>query len=415
MGTKIYSNKASGSFTVSGTKYSFSDAQWYIDWTESVVSAGRTKVTFTVWTTKTNKSPRSMTSGGTITITAKTGTLVSGGDTSLTFKKTGRSYAKSGGNNYIQQALADDGKQTFSFQMDHTTAGAAAFTVAFKFDIAVGAYNCTGGGDGTLSTNHYNKTLTLEKDSNVSSFTGGGSYAHGAAASTTATAKTGYHLTKYTGTLYDGSGNSEWTGCAGLATHSDSWTMNANRTIKVHSAANTYTVTFDANGGTTPTASKSVTYNSTYGTLPTPTRNNYIFNGWFTSKTGSTKVTSSTKVTITANQTLYAQWTLNVYTINLNGNGGTLPWTSDEVNAGSAVTLPTAAQSSRRGAVLLGFSTSSTATSATYSPGASYTVSSNNVTLYAIWMVGNQIYVKTSSGWKLGKVYIKYNGTWLGG
>ena len=54
--------------------------------------------------------------------------------------------------------------------------------------------------------------------------------------------------------------------------------------------ANTYTVTADANGGTIPSttgwtgtgnsATKSVTYNSQYGTLPTPTRNGYTFNGW---------------------------------------------------------------------------------------------------------------------------------------
>ena len=45
-------------------------------------------------------------------------------------------------------------------------------------------------------------------------------------------------------------------------------------------SANDYTVTFDANGGTCNTASKTVTYNSTYGTLPTPTRAGYEFLGW---------------------------------------------------------------------------------------------------------------------------------------
>ena len=53
---------------------------------------------------------------------------------------------------------------------------------------------------------------------------------------------------------------------------------------------NSYTVTADANGGSIPsttgwtgtgnTATKSVTYDSQYGTLPTPTRNGYTFNGW---------------------------------------------------------------------------------------------------------------------------------------
>lgn len=70
----------------------------------------------------------------------------------------------------------------------------------------------------------------------------------------------------------------------------------------------TYTVTFNANGGSTPTASKSVAYNSTYETLPIPTRAEYAFKGWFTSANGGTQITSSTKVTLTSNQTLYAQW-----------------------------------------------------------------------------------------------------------
>lgn len=73
-------------------------------------------------------------------------------------------------------------------------------------------------------------------------------------------------------------------------------------------AAATFTVTFNANGGTTPTASKTVSYGSTYGTVPTPTRQGYEFLGWFTDATGGTQVTSSTTVSITANQILYAHW-----------------------------------------------------------------------------------------------------------
>ncbi|MBR3157306.1 InlB B-repeat-containing protein [Candidatus Saccharibacteria bacterium] len=39
-------------------------------------------------------------------------------------------------------------------------------------------------------------------------------------------------------------------------------------------------ITFDANGGTVGTHSKMVNYDSTYGTLPTPTREGYTFLGW---------------------------------------------------------------------------------------------------------------------------------------
>ena len=74
-------------------------------------------------------------------------------------------------------------------------------------------------------------------------------------------------------------------------------------------ASSSIKVTFNANGGSCSTASKNVTKGSTYGTLPTPTRSGYSFNGWFTAASGGTKVTSSTTVSASSNHTLYAQWT----------------------------------------------------------------------------------------------------------
>ena len=72
-----------------------------------------------------------------------------------------------------------------------------------------------------------------------------------------------------------------------------------------------YTVTFDPNGGTVSTTSKIVTYGSTYGTLPEPTRTNYTFAGWYTSTSGGTKIDSDTTYSTVGNTTLYAQWLLN--------------------------------------------------------------------------------------------------------
>ena len=93
----------------------------------------------------------------------------------------------------------------------------------------------------------------------------------------------------------------------------------------IHFAEPSYTVTFDANGGSAVTpASITVTQGQTYGTLPTPTRTNYTFNGWFTAKTGGTQVKADTPVDLSANQTLYAQWTYVApkYTVTFNANGG---------------------------------------------------------------------------------------------
>ena len=55
-----------------------------------------------------------------------------------------------------------------------------------------------------------------------------------------------------------------------------------NHTIYAQWTPNTYTVSFDYNGATggNSQASKTVTYDSTYGSLPTPTKAGYTFLGW---------------------------------------------------------------------------------------------------------------------------------------
>ncbi|MCL2106730.1 MAG: InlB B-repeat-containing protein [Oscillospiraceae bacterium] len=108
-----------------------------------------------------------------------------------------------------------------------------------------------------------------------------------------------------------------------------------------------YTVSFNANGGSVSPASKIVTFGSSYGTLPTPTRNGYTFNGWFTATSGGSRITSSSTVNLNGNQTLYAQWTSmpsNTYTVTLNPNGSILdslaPISITVTNGGTYGTLP---------------------------------------------------------------------------
>ena len=115
-----------------------------------------------------------------------------------------------------------------------------------------------------------------------------------------------------------------------------------------------FTVTFNAQGGTVSPTSKTVTYESTYGDLPTPTKTGNTFKGWYTASSGGTKITSSTTVTITADQTLYAQWTVNSYTNKVrhyqqrdpgvdsaNSNGWKfIEETTFSANYGSTVTVP---------------------------------------------------------------------------
>ena len=100
-----------------------------------------------------------------------------------------------------------------------------------------------------------------------------------------------------------------------------------------------FNVHFNANGGSTPTASKVVTHGGTYGDLPTPTRTGYVFDGWYTSASGGSRVTSSTGVSITGDQTLYAHWTrsYNRYTVNclVDSNGNLVQGSAQIGNASS--------------------------------------------------------------------------------
>jgi len=71
----------------------------------------------------------------------------------------------------------------------------------------------------------------------------------------------------------------------------------------------TYTVTFDANGGSVSPATRLVTANMTVGELPVPTRVDYTFKGWFTAAEDGEEVAPTTVVK--ASVTFYAQWTKN--------------------------------------------------------------------------------------------------------
>ncbi len=131
-----------------------------------------------------------------------------------------------------------------------------------------------------------------------------------------------------------------WSATSGTVNGNDFTIGSENATITANYTPKTFSVTFNPNGGTTSTGSKTVTYDSTYGTLPTPTYTGYEFLGWFTATSGGTQVASSTKVSITGNQTLFAHWkkkdpakeTLATLNITSNGmkNGFDDPATTDE-------------------------------------------------------------------------------------
>ena len=67
------------------------------------------------------------------------------------------------------------------------------------------------------------------------------------------------------------------------------------------------TVTLNANGGSVDTTSKTCKVQDVYGTLPTPTRDGYIFAGWYSDINDETTLVTSGTV-VTGNVTLYAKW-----------------------------------------------------------------------------------------------------------
>jgi len=83
-----------------------------------------------------------------------------------------------------------------------------------------------------------------------------------------------------------------------------------------------YPVTFDANGGTVAYDVDTTGDGWRLASLPTPVREGYTFVGWFKNRTDGEEVTTNTA--FSADATIYARWTLSIYTITFNANGGTV-------------------------------------------------------------------------------------------
>lgn len=178
----------------------------------------------------------------------------------------------------------------------------------------------------------------------------------------------------------------------------------ATTTVTVPAVARpTYTVSYNANGGSGAPSSQTKQHDITLTLSSTkPTRNGYEFAGWGTSATDTgVKYAAGGQYTGNASITLYAIWS-NVakLTINYNANGGSGAPVSQThlINTTSKISN---AKPTRNNYVFLGWSTSSTATNATYIAGGQYTNNSftngATVTLYAVWLKKSpSIYINSS-------------------
>ena len=109
--------------------------------------------------------------------------------------------------------------------------------------------------------------------------------------------------------------------------------VTANITLYAGWTINTYTATFNANGGTGGTGPTTYNCGATVS-VPTPTRSCYTFAGW-----------SSYPNPITYTFTSTASWTLNTYTATFNANGGTGGTGPTTYNCGATVSVPTPTRS----------------------------------------------------------------------
>ena len=171
----------------------------------------------------------------------------------------------------------------------------------------------------------------------------------------------------------------------------DTYKLNQNTTFYAVWSRNSYTISYNANGGTGAPSSQTKYYGTTLTLSSTkPYRTGYTFKGWalYASST-SPLYQPGDDYNYNISRTLYAVWEKDAppapttYTISYNANGGSGAPASQTKTKDIALTL-SGTKPTRSGYTFLGWATSSSATSASYQPGGSYTANAS-VTLYAVW------------------------------
>ena len=159
---------------------------------------------------------------------------------------------------------------------------------------------------------------------------------------------------------------------------------------------NKYTITFnkgtaDKIGGGTINITKScyaISGQSCSITSPTIEKTGYTIIGWNTNKNATTSTWNiNTSKSISSSATYYPILKANIYTITYNANGGSGgPSSQSYKYAPNGNIYLSSDKPSKTGYTFMGWSESSSATSASYSPGQWWgTHNANNYTLYAVW------------------------------
>lgn len=161
-------------------------------------------------------------------------------------------------------------------------------------------------------------------------------------------------------------------------------TMSVSASFTVQ-ALTSYSISYHPNGGTGAPSAQAKYYgiNATISSTK-PVRTGYTFQGWGTTVSDTT-VDYNAGGTYTGNAgiVLYAIWKANEYTVTYNANGGSNAPQAQTKTHGTALTL-SSTKPTRSNYIFVGWGTSASATTTSYSPGGSY-IKESSITLYAIW------------------------------
>jgi len=165
----------------------------------------------------------------------------------------------------------------------------------------------------------------------------------------------------------------------------DIYSYMSNKTLYAQWVRNSYTVSYNANGGSGVPAAQTKTHNVDL-TLSSvePTRTGYEFMGWATNSTDTTAhYQPNGKYVEDTDITLYAVWKVNTYTVSYNANGGSGAPVAQTKTHNVDLTL-SSVEPTRAGYKFVGWATNSSATLSSYQSGGRFTYN-GDITLFAVW------------------------------
>ncbi|HLX78142.1 MAG TPA: InlB B-repeat-containing protein [Acidimicrobiales bacterium] len=200
----------------------------------------------------------------------------------------------------------------------------------------------------------------------------------------------GFTRAGYTFTGWNTAANGSGTAYGDGATYS----FISSVTLYAQWLADTFTVTFNANGGSGSMAAQSANAPSALAGNGF-TRSGYTFTGWNTAPNGGgTSYGNGATYPFTSSVTLYAQWLADTFTVTFNANGGSGSMAAESHNAATALT---ANGFKRPGYSFLGWNTAANGSGTSYGNGAAYPFTAS-VTLYARWKANTPVItIDTSS------------------